>query len=93
MHGSWQKSLYFRVFGLGLLEDGDVGVGVFPECEEVLIRGFCFGGIALHGVSASQLQPGWRAPAICHCRRSQYSRNSRSCISGDCPLPTVETRA
>ena len=23
------------VFRLGLLQDGDVGVGVFPECQEV----------------------------------------------------------
>jgi hypothetical protein len=27
------------VFGLGLLEDGDVGVGIFPEGEEILIGG------------------------------------------------------
>ena len=26
------------VLGLGLLEDGDVGIGVFPEGEEILIR-------------------------------------------------------
>jgi hypothetical protein len=28
-----------RVLCLGLLQDGDVGVDVFPEGEEVLIRG------------------------------------------------------
>ena len=28
--------MQFGVFGLGLLQDGDVGVGVFPEGEEVL---------------------------------------------------------
>ena len=27
--------LQLRVLGHGLLEDGDVGVGVFPECQEV----------------------------------------------------------
>jgi hypothetical protein len=26
--------------------DGDVGVGVFPESEEILVRDFSFGGIA-----------------------------------------------
>ena len=31
-------SLTFRVLCLGLLQDGDVGVGVFPEREEVLIN-------------------------------------------------------
>jgi hypothetical protein len=35
--------LELRVLGLGLLQDGDVGVGFFPEGEEVLIGGFGFG--------------------------------------------------
>ena len=30
------KSLQLGVFGLGLLEDGDAGVGVFPKGEEIL---------------------------------------------------------
>ena len=30
-------SLQFRVFRLGLLEDGDVRVGVLPKGEEVLV--------------------------------------------------------
>jgi hypothetical protein len=30
--------LQLRVLRLGLLQDGDVGVGVFPESEEVLVR-------------------------------------------------------
>ena len=30
-------SLQLRVLRLGLLQDGDVGVGVFPEGEEVLM--------------------------------------------------------
>ena len=30
------QSLHLRVLHLGLLQDGDVGVGVFPEGEEVL---------------------------------------------------------
>ena len=30
--------LQLCVLGLGFLQDGDVGVGVFPEGEEVLIR-------------------------------------------------------
>ena len=28
------------VFGIGLLEDEDVGVGLLPKCEEVLISNF-----------------------------------------------------
>ena len=34
-----QSLAKFRVFGLGLDEDGDVGVGVFPKSEEILIGG------------------------------------------------------
>jgi deoxyribose-phosphate aldolase len=29
--------LQFRVFGFGLLEDGDAGIGVLPEGQEILI--------------------------------------------------------
>ena len=32
-------SLQLRVLRLGLLQDGDVGVGVFPEGEEVVVGG------------------------------------------------------
>src|SRR5215831_9808189 len=44
------------VLRLGLLEDGDVGVGVLPQCEEMLIGRFCLGAVALHGVGATELQ-------------------------------------
>jgi len=43
------------VLRLGFLQDGDVGVGVFPERKEILIRGPGFGGVALQGVSARGL--------------------------------------
>lgn len=33
------------VLGFGLLQDGYVGVGVFPKCEEVLIGGAGFGSV------------------------------------------------
>jgi hypothetical protein len=32
-----RKLLQLRVLRLGLLQDGDVGVGVFPEGEEVFV--------------------------------------------------------
>ena len=35
--------LPLRVLRLGLLEDGDVRIGVFPEREEILIGGAGFG--------------------------------------------------
>ena len=34
-----QGLLQLCVLRFRLLEDGDVGVGVFPECEEILIGG------------------------------------------------------
>ena len=48
--------LQFRILRLGLLQDGDVGVGVSPECEEVLIRGAGFGSVSLQYVRAPELQ-------------------------------------
>ena len=39
--GAAEISLQLRVLRFGLLQDGDVGVGVLPESQEVLIR--CLG--------------------------------------------------
>ena len=39
--------LQLRVVRLGFFQDGDVGVGVFPEGEEVLIGGAALVGVAL----------------------------------------------
>src|SRR5271166_3655423 len=36
------RSPKLGVFGFGLLVDGNVGIGVFPESEEILIRGAGF---------------------------------------------------
>src|SRR5271166_2952370 len=48
--------LQLRVLGFGLLEDRDVGVGILPEREKVLVRGIGIGSVALNGISSSQLQ-------------------------------------
>jgi hypothetical protein len=46
--------LQLRVLRLGFLQDGDVGVGVFPEREEILVGGAALAGIAaLRGQAAS----------------------------------------
>jgi len=50
------KLLQLRVLGLGLFQNGDVGVGVFPEREEVLISRLCFDRAALHRVGATELE-------------------------------------
>jgi hypothetical protein len=39
--------LQFRVLRLGLLQDGDVGVGVFPQREEIVVRSAGFGGVTV----------------------------------------------
>jgi hypothetical protein len=55
--GCWgianSKLMQFRVLGLGLLQDGDLRVGVLPEGQEILIGNACFGGFALQGESTS----------------------------------------
>ena len=53
-------SLQLRVLRLGLLQDGDVRVGVFPEGEKFQIRVARLRSVALDGVGAGQLQPGER---------------------------------
>src|ERR1700687_3424871 len=53
--------LQLRVLRLGFLQDGDVGVGVFPERQEILVSGLCFGGFAGDGISTGQLETGERA--------------------------------
>ena len=48
--------LELSVLCFGLLVDGDVGVGVVPEGEKILIRGLRLGPVALHGVGAAELE-------------------------------------
>src|SRR5438309_12017122 len=48
--------LQLRILRLGFLQDRDVGVGIFPEGEEVLVRRACSSHIALHTVSAGKSQ-------------------------------------
>jgi len=50
------------VFRLRLLQHGNIGVGVFPEREEILIGRPSFGCVSFHGVSTPQSQPGQRTP-------------------------------
>ena len=49
--------LELGVFRLGLLEDGNVRVGVLPQSEKILIGGAGLGAIALEGVGAREAQP------------------------------------
>src|SRR5215831_20908496 len=48
--------LQLRVFCFGLLQDRDVGIGVFPESEEILIRGAGLGCLSLQSVRTTELE-------------------------------------
>src|SRR6266581_907759 len=50
------RSLQLGVFRLGLLKDRDVGVGVFPKGEEILVGGLCPGLISRQSQRSAQLQ-------------------------------------
>jgi hypothetical protein len=54
--GCASELMNLHIFGFGLLQDGNVGV--FPECEEILIRGACFGGVALHRIGVAEADAG-----------------------------------
>jgi hypothetical protein len=49
------------IFVLGLLQDGDVRVSVFPESKEILKRGASFYGIALQYIGTGEAEMGQRA--------------------------------
>ena len=50
--------LQLRVLRFGFLQDGDIGVGVFPQREEILVSGERpdAGGIGICSLRASRLQ-------------------------------------
>ena len=42
----------------------NVRVGVFPEPEEIVVGGFCFGGVDLQGVSSGEAEMSERAVRV-----------------------------
>jgi len=68
--GVRKKLLKFGVLGLGLLQDGDVGVGVFPEGKEILICGTGFDRVAVQWCKRDRVgdgHPSRRRPASRRC--------------------------
>jgi hypothetical protein len=53
--------LQLRVLGFGLLKDGDVGVGVFPEGEEVLVGCSGLVCVAFQSVGSGEAKVGQRS--------------------------------
>src|SRR5690242_8148121 len=56
MRARHKYSLQLRVFRLGLLQDGNVGVGVFPQSEEVLVGTATFAQITVDRISTGESQ-------------------------------------
>ena len=54
-------SIQVGVFRLGLLEDRDFGVSIFPQGEEFLISSLCFGLVSRQSERPAQLQVRQRA--------------------------------
>ena len=50
------RSLQIRVFSFGLLQDGNVGIGVFPVRKEIIVGGLCFSGVARESVSTCEAE-------------------------------------
>jgi hypothetical protein len=42
-----------RVLRFGFFPDADVGIGVFPQGEEIFVRGLRFLGVALQSMSVT----------------------------------------
>ena len=55
-----------HVLRLGLLQDRDVGVGVFPQGEKVLVGSFRLGSVALQGVGATKAKMCQRTDGFVH---------------------------
>ncbi len=51
-----RSSLQVVAFCFGLLKDGNVGVSVFPQCEEVLIGGSGIGRVGLQCIRAGEAE-------------------------------------
>src|SRR6266849_7877105 len=56
--GSQPRSYQPRILLLGFLQDGDVGIGVFPESEKILVCGAGLTDVGLHRVSTSEAEVG-----------------------------------
>src|ERR1700674_3299446 len=52
----WAASMQHCVFCLGLVQDGDIGVGVLPQRQEIIVCGAGLGGVALQRVGSAELQ-------------------------------------
>lgn len=92
------ESLQFRVLGFGLLQDGIVGAGVFPEREKVLIRRASLGGITLLDVSAGKAEMSERSKRLVQHNSTvvknllEFSRSFAAFMRSEIRFPTHKDR-
>ncbi len=60
--GSDGRSLQDGVFCLGFFQDGDIGVGILPEREEILVGSLCLDLISRQSKRSAELQVSQCAP-------------------------------
>ena len=56
MKEDFSPLLQLRVLRSGLLQDGNVGVGIFPEGEEILVRGVALCTVALKSIGTGEIE-------------------------------------
>jgi hypothetical protein len=57
----FRRLFQLGVFGLGLFEDGVLGVRLFPQYEEIMVRSRRLGRIALHRIGPPETEMRKRA--------------------------------
>jgi hypothetical protein len=55
-HRERHTLVHFGVFRFRCDQDGDIGVGVFPKREEIIVGGLRFGGVTLLRVGAGETE-------------------------------------
>jgi len=61
-----RRSMQLQILRFGFLEDRDIGVGVFPEREKILICRLGFRSVALQHIGAGKLKVGESSNGIQH---------------------------
>ena len=69
-----EARVQLRVLRFRFFQDGDVGVGVFPDGQEILISSFGLGGITFECVGAGEAEVGERA---------SFARSCQSLVAED----------